>query len=131
MGDMKKKKGGKEMDGAARAAATEADARTAKLAATKKKKKKKKEKNHYNQQPVRNLSFSNNNVAILWNRRGHGCLDDGSGATLANHSYLVEVPKKKEEWAKGKLEFDERSRRASHLILGTHEKKTKCPHLKA
>lgn len=44
----KKKKSGKEVDGAARAAAMEAAARSAKLAAAKKK-----EKNHYNQQPIR------------------------------------------------------------------------------
>ncbi|CAH2075744.1 unnamed protein product [Thlaspi arvense] len=44
----KKKKGNKELDGAARAAAVEAAARSARLAAAKKK-----EKNHYNQQPVR------------------------------------------------------------------------------
>lgn len=44
----KKKKSGKETDGAARAVAIEAAARSAKLAAAKKK-----EKSHYNQQPMR------------------------------------------------------------------------------
>ncbi|KAL7164368.1 hypothetical protein ACSBR2_040306 [Camellia fascicularis] len=44
----KRKKSNKELDGAAKAAAMEATARSARLAAAKKK-----EKNHYNQQPVR------------------------------------------------------------------------------
>ncbi|KAI4379909.1 hypothetical protein MLD38_006147 [Melastoma candidum] len=48
MASVKKKKPGKEVDSAARAAAQEAAARNAKLASAKKK-----EKSHYNQQPVR------------------------------------------------------------------------------